>query len=163
MGGLLLVGLAGRSTASQPYHFQIGFPPFPLPAPGLSAACGFDVSLQFDGVARGTLFFDSDGTPIHEIDQAAGVTVTLISATETLTSPLASFHTEYLGDADGSPAIVSLAGFTLDPRGRAAGRLVFEAAVVGFDPNSVPITDTSALTSADGHFTDTEALCEALT
>lgn len=124
--------------------------------------------MTFEGTARGRLFFDRNGTPVREIDNASQLNATLTSPYDSVTFPLGSIHTEYLGDEEGnvtvgSPAIVTFTGFCLNARRPSAGIVVFPAVVVDFVDDVIPFIELDGPpTFVAGRTVDVEALCEAL-
>ena len=159
----------GAKEAITPVHFAIQIPEAPILLPELTSACGFDVYLTFEGVARGILFFDQSGRLIREVDAGGVLKVSLASSFASLAFPLAALHTTYDGDDEGSvtvgsPAVVTITGFSLSPFLLTSGRAVFNAVVIGITNEGVPLVDFVGPPIAfAGHPGETQAICEALT
>jgi hypothetical protein len=143
--------------------------------PQLSAACGFTVTIGFSARASVTLWTDSSGLVVRELDTAPGSKVTY-------SSPNGSFsfegnlvaHAEYPeGATVGAPATVKLTGLLGHAPGfisSDAGQIVIEGAtVVDFDVVdgvSIPFTDGGDVTIAHGNSNSEDevvaAICAAL-
>jgi hypothetical protein len=159
----------GAMATITPAHFAIQIPEEPKLVPELTSACGFDVYLTFGGIARGILFFDQSGRLIREVDAGGVLMVSLASSSASLDFPLAALHTTYDGDDDGSvtvgsPAVVTITGFSLSPLTLTSGRAVFSAVVIEITNEGVPVVDFAGPPIAfAGHTGETQAICEALT
>jgi hypothetical protein len=172
----IIVGLLAASVlapgvaASPPSHFTFTIDET-VPAPGLSAACGFEVVAHLEGSAIAIVFYDQSGEIVREIDTNPSFTTTFFapsqgtSFTYAIGGILQTTYTE--GAAVGSSALAKVTGVLAGTGSTApnAGTLVFEAVVIDITPEGIPIIDLLTLLSATGHRVDslTEARCATLT
>jgi hypothetical protein len=124
-----------------------------------SAYCGFDVYRHISGTINVTLFRDRNGSIVGETDTGPDFKETFYapSTGKTFSDPgQVTTHTTYAGGATiGGSATQTLTGLLQNAAGPAdAGRLVLRGAVVGFDPDGIPLVDAVELVSANGHLSD---------
>jgi hypothetical protein len=121
-----------------------------------SAYCGFDVYRTITGRIDVTLFQDENGSLVREADTGPDFKETFYapSTGKTFSDPgLVTSHTSYDGGATvGGTATQTLTGLLQNAAGPAdAGRIVLRGVVVGFDPDGIPLVDTSEFVSGTGH------------
>lgn len=151
----LPVALAATASASPPTRlsfkvsdtFYAGF---------TSAYCGFDIYRTISGTINVTLFEDQNGALVSETDTGPDFKETFYapSTGKTFSDPgFVTAHTTYAGGATiGGTATQTLTGLLQNATGPAdAGRIVLRGVVVGFDPDGIPLVDTSEFVSASGH------------
>jgi hypothetical protein len=137
-----------------------------FPWPPLTDACGFPVTLAFDGTFDIKVFSGPKGGA-REIDTQPGTKLTYSSATGELTVPFsATLHTSYpQGIFAGAPATATLTGgsFGLPPLiGPGRGRLELSGTVEEVD-DGVPAVRFTDLVSSSGDFaSETARICAAL-
>jgi hypothetical protein len=142
-----------------------------FPATGLSAICGFPVTISVSGTMSSTLWTNSDGLVARELDTFPGTKVTLSgpSGSFTFEGNLVG-HTDYpQGATLGAPATETFTGLTLTIPGSSSalsGLLVIaDMTVVGF-AGPIPLTSGGDVTTVEGNpngVSSTEsALCPAL-
>jgi hypothetical protein len=122
-----------------------------------SEVCGFEVTGTVSGTANVTLFLDSSGTVVREIDTFPAARVTFSGNGRSFSFPGAfsmSFRTVYPEGATlGAPAIVTVTGLLGHVKGLGAnaGQDVLTATVVEFSPEGIPIVDNFELVSSHGN------------
>lgn len=175
LAALLL--LAIPATATPPTRIAFEFDET-FPSDFLTDACGIPVWIHEQGAGTTTLYYDSDGQLIRELDTLAeGATVTLFSPlelggtgrsfTEVSHEPSTFLYPD--GTEIGDTAIVILYGVqrTSGPGNpRLVGRQVYEGVIIDFTPDGVPVVDPVLLTSQAGQFDFAavlQARCAALT
>jgi hypothetical protein len=169
LGVALGVGwLVAPASASQPrfVSFQVDRT---FVSPSLSAACGFDVTITFEGAVKGTLYTDPSTGTLRELDTQPGATTTVSSAAsgKSFSFPDSSvLRYEYVnGVASGAPVTLTVAGLTDKVPGipTDAGLVTFGSATVLFvDPASgFPIVDFGPPTAFSGHVNDPGSMVAA--
>ena len=129
-----------------------------------SEACGFEVTGTVSGTANITLFLDSSGTVVREIDSFPAARTTFSGNGNSFSFPGAfamSFRTVYPEGATlGAPANVTVTGMLGHVKGIGAdaGQDVFTATVVDFSPEGIPIVDNFELVSSRGNREPGEAV-----
>ncbi len=132
----------------------------------LSDACGFPVTIAFEGTFAIKVFSGRDGT-VREIDTQPSTKVTFSSASGELSNPFSAvLHTTYpQGAVIGAPARLVLTGnsFGIPPfLGAGTGRVVLAGVVVDVE-DGFPRTRFTELISATGNVTGgNERICAAL-
>jgi hypothetical protein len=122
-----------------------------------SAACGFEVTGTVSGTANITLFLDSSGTVVREIDSFGKATTTFSGNGNSFRFPGAfgmSVQTDYPEGATlGAPAIFTVKGLLghVSGIGADAGQDLFTATVVDFSPEGIPIVDNFDLVQSRGN------------
>jgi hypothetical protein len=167
--GVATVLVTSTTAANPPSRFTFTFDQT-FPSGLLTAACGFDVFVHIEGTSAALAFYDTGGTVVREIDTSAGFKTTLFapSTGKSFTYPLSgAFDQKYInGTSIGSHAVVTETGLVRGTGSTApdAGRLVFDAVIIGTSPEGLPIVDVVDLISATGHFNDdvVAARCAAL-
>ena len=137
-----------------------------FPDPGLSAACGFPVTVTFTGSFAVRVFQDANGTVTREVDTQPATKLTYRGGGGEYTVPFSAvLHTDYPeGAFVGAPATMTLTGsgapYLPGPRG--SGRAVLDGIVVEVE-DGFPFTIFTTLRSLSGNFTDQpERICAAL-
>lgn len=172
--GLLVVAvlLASQGTAAAVGPLQVSHhvdATFRLgPA---SAVCGFDVFGHFEGDFNYKVFYDRNGNIVREIDTFPSFKVTISAPytgkSYTSASP-AVLHTSYTnGAAIGSAAIAAETGLLEKFGGvdMVAGRRAFNAIVVDYDDDGVPLIQFVSEISSTGQTLDSTfaaARCNAV-
>jgi hypothetical protein len=168
LGGGLLGATPAWATAPKHFHIPLSFS---VRDDALSDACGFDVFFGGAGNIDVTLLYDQSGTVIREIDTFPTFTLsfTAPSTGKSIVSRAPAVGiTDYTGGgAVGTPAVARVTGLQLmlQPGVMFAGRLVFDAVVVGHTPEGVPeIMATSVISQSGNFFSDdtTPLVCAAL-
>lgn len=173
--GLLVVGVlvASQGTAAaitplQTHHsvdntFRLG------PA---STLCGFDIYGHFEGDFTYKVFYDRNGLIVREIDTFTSFKVTIFAPSTgksyTSASP-ASLHATYTtpGAPIGSMVVVSETGLLekFSDVDMVSGRRLFNARVVGYDEDGVPLFQFVSEISSSGPALDSTfgaARCAAM-
>jgi hypothetical protein len=144
---IVLLALAGPTTANAEPLLVRKFVDLTLPQPGLSALCGFTVYRRIEGFVDAALFFDDQGNPVREIDTSPSLRYTYFAPEigKSVSFPgTGAAITEYYPDRS---AVVTLDGFlTLvhvpggEPLLISVGRIVFTADAVGTNADGLPVT-----------------------
>ena len=134
--------------------------------PPMSDACGFPVTLGFEGTFA-IKVFSAPGGVLREIDTQPRTKVTFASEWGELSLPFSGvLHTTYPeGAVVGAPARLVMSGRTFgidDFVGPGRGRAVLEGVVVDVE-DGFPFTRFTELVSASGNYAgDTDRVCAAL-
>ena len=163
--GLLLVS-AGVASAESVVHLR------GLPASGtfldenLSAACGFDVTVTYSGTFNATLFLDTSGTIVREMDVAPAATTTFSGNGRTLRQQdNAVLFADYPeGATVGAPANLKLVGLFghVPGIGADAGQALMTGTVVGFTAEGDPIVQPDDPYLSHGNRAPFEAITAAI-
>ena len=138
---------------------------------GLTAACGFAVSIDFVGEAKVTLIRNKEGLIVREIDRVGGgAKITYSSANGSFSVPATSSTWDYgEGAVVGSEVIVSVHGLFGHAPGFVpsdAGLFRYRGIVTGVDGFGIPLVDFVEVIADRGHRVDEErvleGICEAL-
>jgi hypothetical protein len=136
----------------------------------VSGTCSFDFTITISGTATITLWMNSDGQVVRELDTVPGGTITYTSANGSFGFPanLVS-HSDYgSGAVLGGSAEVALTGLFGHVPGYLqsdAGQLVGSAEVVGFadvDGAEVPQTQFTDFSKSVGHSNSNDAIDAAI-
>ena len=166
---MVLGATAGPAGAAPPLHVSEPVN-FTFPLGYYTQLCGFTVWFTLAGQLDSKLFTDASGTVVREVDTQPGTAQTFSSATSSFSFPFAStLVTTY---ADGAyldaPAVVTGNGLAGKVPGipADAGTITYQATVVDFSPQGVPITAFGGVTAMHGHSNDPAvadaAICAAL-
>jgi hypothetical protein len=107
------LAVPAATAASGPLHFREDVGPITVPRPGISAFCGFAVFTTFQGMSDVTLFLDSNGNPVREIDTSPSFTITFFapSTGKSFSYPGAgTLESDYSPDL--TTAVVTFTGLT---------------------------------------------------
>jgi hypothetical protein len=170
--GALVFGSAAMANAPIRQSFMLNDATFPDAY--LSDACGTTVLDTVSVTINVTVFFDTSGTAVAEVDTVTRGTITFSApATDKSVSSVMTgvSHATYPeGIAVGAPAPTTITGANaasltgVAPPGE--GRIVADAVVVAVDPSGVPFTafGTDDIVSMNGTFAKTtDKVCDALT
>lgn len=172
--GLLAVAMvlgatAGPAAAAPPLHVSEPVD-FTFPLGYYTQLCGFTVWFTLAGQLDSKVFTDASGTVVREVDTQPGTTQTFSSATRSFSFPFASTLVTIYPDGAylGAPAVVTGNGLAGKVPGipADAGTITYQATVVGFSSQGVPITAFSGVTAMHGHSNNPAvadaAICAAL-
>lgn len=165
--GSLLVTSTGAANAPSRFTFTLDQT---FPSGNLTAACGFPVFVHIEGTQAATIFYDTSGTVVREIDTSPGFSVTFFAPSTggSFTYPgSGAFIQEYVnGTAVGSHLVATLVGLHrgAGPGPPDAGRTVFDAVVAGVSPEGIPAVEIVDVISDAGHRIEdiTAARCAVL-
>jgi hypothetical protein len=122
-----------------------------------SDVCGFEVTGTVSGTANVTLFLDSSGTVVREIDSYGSSRVTFSGNGKSFSFPgsfALTVRTVYPEGATlGAPAVLTITGLLGHVKGLGAdaGQDVGTATVVDFSPEGIPLTNNFELVSSQGN------------
>jgi hypothetical protein len=155
------------AKATPPSHFSEPVN-FSFPLNYYTSLCGFPVFQSLAGTLNTSLRYDRFGSIVSEVDTQPGTTLTFSSPTsgKSFSWPFAAIlRTDYTnGGALGSKATSYGSGLDIKAPGVSAdaGRVVFDAVVVGATPYGVPIVAFTGVISVKGHTTDPDAIDAAI-
>ncbi len=169
VGSVVVVGSWGASAAAtQPLivSFQLDRT---FVSPFYSAACGFEVSITYAGVSKGSLYYDRTGAILRELDAQPSATITVSSTASgrSFSFPLeAVYQYQYPnGTSPGASATVTAFGLSDKVPGipSSAGALTYGNATVLFvdGTSGFPIVDFGPPTSVSGHWNGPAAVIAA--
>jgi hypothetical protein len=152
-----LVTTASATSAPRVVHIKGVDAGFSFENEFFSEVCGFEVTGTVSGTANVTLFLDSSGTVVREIDSYGSSSVTFSGNGQSFRFPgsfALSVRTIYPEGATlGAPAILTITGLLGHVRGSGAdaGQDVGTATVVDFSPEGIPLTNNFELVSSRGN------------
>lgn len=171
----LLIAMVGAPASAKPPLHVSWSTTLAVEDGDLTAACGFEVTLVFEGNVNATLFYDANGAIVREIDTFPAYTWAYTANGLSIGSPMSSVgRFEYTeGAAPGSSVVYTLSGlqYRIGPHVTYSGRMVFAGVVSDSDigPYDLPWIELTDVISQGGNFFEGDwsewapAVCEALT